>query len=197
MRPIAITVLLFIACGSSGQASRATIADTGLPPAQPGTKEGAIQAREAVAITNAYRALESAGIRTTEDWQRSAAAGAQTLSENPLGRDEMEARVETELAGDAYPEPAPQTVATIVEQQAATADEWAATLRAELPALSDEQLTAARIKITVGLAILQTQIDANAAAGEIDGQILDVIRQANQGMRAEVIAEMQARGLTE
>lgn len=126
----------------------------------------------------------------------SATEVACTLSEEPLNREQMQARAEAELSGENYPASAPKAAAAIIKQQKASAGSWAATLRAELPALPDEQLTAARIKITVGLAILQTQIAANPAYG-IDGEILEVIRQANLRARAAVIAEMRARGLTE
>ena len=198
MRLAVPILLLCLNCGSdSTSPERVTVADTGLLAADPGTLEDAVQVREAVAIENAYRALESAGIRTREDWQRSAAEFAETLSKDPLSREQMQARVEAELAGDIYEMPAPLSVATIVEKQTATAEDWEDRLRAGLPALSDEQLTAARIKITVGLAVLQTQSEANPDSDGIDGQILDIIRQANLRTRAAVIGEMQARGLTE
>ena len=198
MRLAVPILLLCLNCGSdSTSPERVTVADTGLLAADPGTLEDAVQVREAVASENAYRALESAGIRTREDWQRSAAEFAETLSKDPLSREQMQARVEAELAGDIYEMPAPLSVATIVEKQTATAEDWEDRLRAGLPALSDEQLTAARIKITVGLAVLQTQSEANPDSDGIDGQILDIIRQANLRTRAAVIGEMQARGLTE
>ncbi len=76
------------------------MADTGLPAADPGTLEEAIQAREAIAITNAYQSLEAVGIVSVEDWQRSAAEFAEILPNDPLSREQMRARVEAELADE-------------------------------------------------------------------------------------------------
>ena len=93
------------------------------------------------------------------------------------------------------PESVPAVV--VAERQQQTAGDWSNTLRAEIPALSDDQLTSARINITTGLAILKTQRDTNPETGGVDPHILSIARQTNEALRRDIIEEMRSRGLTE
>lgn len=131
---ILLSLSVVTCAGPSMPPARVGVLEIGLLAADPGTLEEAIQVREAAAIANTYQSLEAMGIVSVADWQRSTTQFAGILSNDPLSREQMQARV---LANEAYAMPTAVPTAAVAERQQQTAGNWSSTLRAEIPALSD------------------------------------------------------------
>lgn len=175
----------------------ATVGDTGLATSNAGSNEAAVQAAEAEALQSVYKGLAESGFVTAEDWEAGAATVSETLRFVPMTHAEMVDRSNVEIEDGEYTEPPPLTVEAALAEQEAAAEDFSTRLLEDLPGFTDEQLTSLRIKLTVALAVLETQRNHNTAPDALDEQFLDLAKSTNQSLRSAAIDEMRRRGLIE
>jgi hypothetical protein len=175
----------------------ASIQDTGLSTPIQESKEAIIQASEASALKSTYESMEQTGFESAEDWQKGSIKAASTMSFSPLSPEDIAAKVEAEINGEVYIDPEPISKEQVILEQTRLTKEFTDQIDKDLPSLSDVQLVNLRIKLTVALAVLETQSRHNDEFEGINPELIELFRKTNLSLRELAIEEMHKRGLLE